>query len=180
VFLPLRIQKEGVEAIYLLSIKKKYKNCLSIFFFLEKKMSEVVVLLGYFNTLEYYCEIDFKDSWGRTLPFPLHGETVLCGYLESNPFQKVEIWIGLDFDLFDDKEEKEVAEYFAVGSLELVSEFSQELTFVCIDSSSLITFPSQKPVYDYQCPFFQINNSQWNSFDLKKPFFISDTLFQRK
>ena len=141
---------------------------------------EEIIILGYY-TLGYDFRGEFKDEWGRRNPIPTIQETVFCGVLVQNHNCKVEIWLHIDEDLN------------AVVSMEEVEEFGQEMSVIVKELRGFeedweeflegqyygetIEFFFDMDVYDFECHYFLVQNSEWNSYSWKQPFVIQNSCF---
>jgi hypothetical protein len=127
-----------------------------------------IMILGYYSLGIYWNT--YYDSWGRELPIVKYGRTVLCGVLDSEKTQKVEIELRLLPSLVEEDRTPR-----AVAIMRRVVDYGMNMTHVVQETTTIPALPHHM-VDDYECLLFSVSDPRWHERE-REPFSIQDEYF---
>ena len=143
-------------------------------------MDDKIVVVGYYPVGAYFGT--FRDAWGRSLPVPLVGRTVLCGHLQLDPEKKVEIELRLEKPSVDYRSRWDAVKTIpdapkALAVIRRVAEYSKDILYRVKDEYNNEMDPWNGPrTSEYECRFFSVSDEEWYE-GHRPPFLLREDLF---
>jgi len=143
-------------------------------------MDDKIVVVGYYPVGAYFGT--FRDAWGRSLPVPLVGRTVLCGYLQRDHEKKVEIELRLEKPDVDYRSRWDAVKTIpdapkALAVMRRVAEYSKDILYRVKDEYDNEMDPWNGPrTSEYECRFFSVSDEEWYE-GHRPPFLLQEDLF---